>query len=96
MVESLCKIFCPTSVSDVSVDRMCPKELFFLRPGILHGQIFIDILLTPIHNTHETEFQWVSPARKDVKGIGTGVHKVELCENTKCAKATRVHGTGQL
>lgn len=96
MIESLCKIFCPTSVCNVSIDRVCPEELFFLRPGVLHGEIFIDILLTPIHHTHETEFQWVSPASKNVESISTGIHKIELCENTKCTKATRVYGTGQL
>lgn len=52
-------------------------EEFRLRfQSILHTFLCIDILLTPVDYTNETQLQGVNSAGQDIQRIGTRVHEV--------------------
>ena len=60
MVESARQVLCSASMSQIPVSRMSGKEFFLLPQSILHRVPSIDILLAPVDNSDETEFERVS------------------------------------
>ena len=67
---------------DVSVCWMGCKEFLLAVQCCRHWLLCIDILLTPVHNTDESKFERVGSSGQDIVSIGSGVHEVELGEDS--------------
>jgi hypothetical protein len=78
VIKSSRKVLCPASVGEISVSRMPGKELFLLPQGIFHRVSSVDILLAPVDDANETEFERIRPAGQDIQSVRASIHQVEL------------------
>lgn len=63
-------------MSQVPIHWMTLEELLLLPPSIIHGYIRHDILLTPVDNAYESEFEGISPAGQDIQSIRPCIHQI--------------------
>lgn len=50
--------------------------------SIRKGLVSLNVLLGPIDHTNESKLQRVNPSRKNLKGVGAVIHKIQLGQHT--------------
>lgn len=90
MVQAFCQILSTTPVCQVPVSRVVPEEFLLFPKSIFHRDIRIDVLLTPVDDSNESQLERIRSAGQDLESIGTGVHEIELGKNTDGSQATRI------
>lgn len=93
VVERLCEELCPAAMSDIAIDRMLLEKLLLFTASILKREVVHDILLTPVDDAHEAEFERVCPASQDIQSIRSGIHQVKLGQNSQGAQSAGVDRT---
>jgi len=62
----------------IPIGRMADEEFLLAVQGCGHRFLRIDILLTPIHDADEPEFERICPSGQDIVSICPRVHEVKL------------------
>ena len=75
---------------NIPIRRVRTEELHLLINRVFEWFVRIDILLTAIHDTNESQFQWVDAPGEDVERVRSCVHEVDLGENPDGATTLRV------
>jgi len=83
-------------VRDIPVTRVVAEELPLSSRLLLHGLVGIDVGLAATDDADEAELERVDATGKDVEGVRSSVHEVELGENSNGTAALRVDGASEL
>jgi len=81
---------------DILVGRVGRKE--FTLAIQCRGQRFlcIDVLLTPVHDTDEPEFERVRPSGQDIVSVCSRIHEVKLGKDSDGSTALWVYRPSEL
>jgi len=94
LVESLGQEFRTTTMRDIPITRMIPKE-FLLSPHLfIHWFLCINILLTPSHYTNESQLQRVNSSSEDIERVRSCIHQVEFRQDSDCTSTLRIYSSG--
>lgn len=59
---------------NVSIHGMISEELCFAIQRVGHALFRVYVLLAPIHDADESEFEGVDATCQDVEGVGSCIH----------------------
>lgn len=81
---------------NISIGRVVHEEFLLAFQCRGHRFVRIDILLTPIHDANEPEFERIRPSGQDIIGVCSCIHEVKLGEDTDGPTALGVYGASKL
>ena len=82
-------------MGNIPVGRVVAKKFSFAFQSILQTLPAVDVLLAPVDDTNESEFERVNASSEDIKGVGASVHEVEFGENAYGSSTLRVNTAGE-
>ena len=80
---------------NISIGRVGGKEFLLTVQRRGHGFLCVDVLLTPVHDTDETELEGVCTSGQDIISVGPCVHEVELGKDSDSPTTLRVNRPGE-
>lgn len=75
---------------------MRPKKIGLAVQSVLHALLRVDILLTTIYDTNETQLQRVNATGQNVQSVGARVHQVEFREHADRASTLGIYRPSEL
>lgn len=81
---------------NIPIGRVVHEEFLLAFQCCGHRFVRIDILLTPIHDPNEPEFERVCPAGQDIISVCSCIHEVKLGEDPDGPTALGVYGASEL
>mmetsp|Transcript_68 Transcript_68/g.139 ORF Transcript_68/g.139 Transcript_68/m.139 type:complete len:224 (+) Transcript_68:1473-2144(+) len=94
-VQSLGQVFSSTSRSNLAVQNVRLKELRFSLQCFSNGQVHLDVFLATQHDTDVTQAKRNHLSKQKIEGIGTFIHNIDLCNDTKSSHSLRVNLFGK-
>lgn len=96
LVECLCQVLGTLLMRNIPIGRMVHEEFLLVFQCRGHRFLRIDILLAPIHDTNEPEFERICPSGQDIISVCSCIHEVKLGEDPDGPTALGIHGTSKL
>jgi len=81
---------------DIPVGRVVDEEVLLAFQRCGHRFLRINILLTPIHDANEPEFERVCPSGKDIVSVCPRVHQVKLGKDSDSPATLGVYRPSKL
>ena len=72
------------------------EEFFLTIPSVRHALLRVDVLLTAIDYTNETQLERIHSPGENIQGISTSIHEVQFSQNTNRSSALSVYRAGKL
>jgi len=95
-VQALCEVLGTAAGGHIAVGGVCAEEVSLGREGIGERLVALNVLLRTVDDSDEAQLQGVYATRKNVHGVCSVIHQVQLCQDTNGASSHGVDMAGQL
>jgi hypothetical protein len=92
LVQGLGQMLGAVPMGYIPIRGMTLEEIGFGLERVSHGFFRVDVLLAPVDEADETEFERVDASGEDVERVGAGVHEIEFGEDADGASALWIDG----
>ena len=75
----------------IPVGRVILEEFSLVFYRILQTFVGVNVLLTPIDNSNESELEGIHTTSQNIESIRAGVHQVQLGQHSDCPSSLRVY-----
>lgn len=80
---------------NITVCGVITEKLCLTLESIYEILLDVDILLTTVDDTNETEFKGIDASSKDVQSVGPSIHQIEFGQDTDGPATLWINGTSQ-
>ena len=96
LIQRLGQKLCTAAMSDIPVSSVIPEEFGLGVELIAHRFIPVDVLLTSIDDTDESELERVHSTGENVERVRSSVHEIQFRQYSDRATALWIDVSGQL
>jgi len=96
LIQGLRKILGAILVCYIPIRMVIFEEFFLTVPSVRHTLLRVDVLLTAIDHTGETQLEGIHSPGENIQGISTSIHEVQFSQNTNRSSALSVYRAGKL
>lgn len=96
LIERLCEEFGPTTMRNIPVTSVIPKEVRLRVELVTHRLVAVDVLLASVDDADESQLERIDSTCQNIERVRASVRQIQLCQNSNGSTSLWIDIPGQL